>query len=213
MNTLSKAMSSTYFKAAMACRKIRDDVIDEDVIDLYKYCTMYKENFHTFKTIMANVHGIIDIKSFDEWDPTIVAFYDIMNHHVIRQLEIRDLTVEEIPEYRYGLGRNLLCLARLIECKIINTAKMRYILNDLLDPINIGVSFDDYLMHSDKFNDEDDSSIVNKIIAEVIEVNPTIVAEYKSGKEKVIGSLIGQVMKRIKADPTLIKEMLLREMK
>ena len=47
-------------------------------------------------------------------------------------------------------------------------------------------------------------------MTEVIAANPQSVADYKSGKEKAIGFLVGQTMKAMKgkADPAAVNQML-----
>ena len=59
-------------------------------------------------------------------------------------------------------------------------------------------------------NDED---ALRKTLEEVIAANPQAVADYKGGKEKALGALVGQTMKAMKgkANPGRINE-LLREM-
>jgi aspartyl-tRNA(Asn)/glutamyl-tRNA(Gln) amidotransferase subunit B len=55
-----------------------------------------------------------------------------------------------------------------------------------------------------------DASAVDAIVAEVLAANQATVAEYRAGKTKVLGFLVGQVMKasRGKANPTLAEERL-----
>lgn len=55
-----------------------------------------------------------------------------------------------------------------------------------------------------------DSSAIEKIVLEVIEKNPKPVEEYRAGKKKAIGSLVGQVMKltKGKANPQLVNKLL-----
>ena len=59
-----------------------------------------------------------------------------------------------------------------------------------------------------------DVSALEKIIQDVVRSNPQIVNDYKNGKEKAIGSLVGQVMKasKGKADPKLVNELLKKEL-
>jgi len=58
-----------------------------------------------------------------------------------------------------------------------------------------------------------DEGAIRQIVAAVIEQNPQSVADYKAGKEKAIGFLVGQVMKETKgkANPGLVNQ-LLREL-
>lgn len=56
-------------------------------------------------------------------------------------------------------------------------------------------------------NDED---ALRKTIEEIVAANPQSVADYKGGKEKAIGFLVGQTMKAMKgkADPGSVNEIL-----
>ncbi len=55
-----------------------------------------------------------------------------------------------------------------------------------------------------------DSGAIIKVIEEVIKNNPTQVAEYRSGKDKLFGFFVGQVMKAMggKANPVQLNELL-----
>lgn len=60
-----------------------------------------------------------------------------------------------------------------------------------------------------------DSGALEKIIDEVIAKNPQMLADYKSGKEKLFGFFVGQVMKESKgqANPTMVNELLKKKLK
>ena len=55
-----------------------------------------------------------------------------------------------------------------------------------------------------------DADELEKIITKIVEANPSQVAEYKNGKDKLFDFFVGQVMKetRGKANPVLTKEIL-----
>ncbi|MGN1084007.1 MAG: Asp-tRNA(Asn)/Glu-tRNA(Gln) amidotransferase GatCAB subunit B, partial [Lachnospiraceae bacterium] len=55
-----------------------------------------------------------------------------------------------------------------------------------------------------------DAGALQTAINEVMAEQPSIVEEYRAGKEKVFGFLVGQVMKKTKgkADPGLVNELL-----
>ena len=59
-----------------------------------------------------------------------------------------------------------------------------------------------------------DTSAIEKIVAEVIQANPRQVEEFKGGKEKVLGFLVGQVMKasKGKANPGIVNKLLKEKM-
>lgn len=58
-----------------------------------------------------------------------------------------------------------------------------------------------------------DAGALKKVIEEVIANNPKAIADYRGGKEKALGALVGQTMKAMKgkADPASVNQML-REM-
>ena len=59
-----------------------------------------------------------------------------------------------------------------------------------------------------------DSGALEKIIDEVIAKNPQMLADYKSGKDKLFGFFVGQVMKESKgqANPTMVNELLKKKL-
>lgn len=60
-----------------------------------------------------------------------------------------------------------------------------------------------------------DTGFLDKIISDVFKENPQMVADYRSGKEKVFGFLVGQAMKKSlgKGNPKLLNELLLKKLK
>lgn len=60
-----------------------------------------------------------------------------------------------------------------------------------------------------------DRTELDKIIGEVIEENQKTVNEFRAGKERVLGALVGQVMKKThgQANPTLVNEILKEKLK
>lgn len=59
-----------------------------------------------------------------------------------------------------------------------------------------------------------DSGAIETAVDEVLAVNPKTVEEFHSGKEKVLGFLVGQVMKKMKgkADPAKVNELLRKKL-
>lgn len=60
-----------------------------------------------------------------------------------------------------------------------------------------------------------DSSAIEKTIDEIIAANPTQLEQYRSGKDKLFGFFVGQVMKATqgKANPEQVNELLLKKLK
>lgn len=59
-----------------------------------------------------------------------------------------------------------------------------------------------------------DHNAIEKIIDDVLNANPNQVSEFKSGKNKVIGFLIGAIMKvsRGQANPDIVNELLKKKL-
>ena len=60
-----------------------------------------------------------------------------------------------------------------------------------------------------------DEGAIQEVVLKVLEANPQSVADYKGGKDKALGFLVGQAMKetRGKANPKMLNEMFLEELK
>ena len=60
-----------------------------------------------------------------------------------------------------------------------------------------------------------DEGAIKEVVLKVLEANPQSVADYKAGKEKAIGFLVGQAMKETKgkANPQMLNEMFKKEIK
>jgi aspartyl-tRNA(Asn)/glutamyl-tRNA(Gln) amidotransferase subunit B len=59
-----------------------------------------------------------------------------------------------------------------------------------------------------------DTSSIEPVVDEVLKANPAQVAELKGGKDKVMGFLVGQIMKKTggKANPTLVQELIRKKL-
>lgn len=58
-----------------------------------------------------------------------------------------------------------------------------------------------------------DTSAIESIVDQVLQENPTVISDYKAGKNRAFGFLVGQVMKlsRGKASPEIVNELLLKK--
>ena len=59
-----------------------------------------------------------------------------------------------------------------------------------------------------------DEGAIKDVVLKVLEANPQSVADYKGGKDKALGFLVGQAMKetRGKANPQMLNQMFLEEL-
>jgi aspartyl-tRNA(Asn)/glutamyl-tRNA(Gln) amidotransferase subunit B len=63
-----------------------------------------------------------------------------------------------------------------------------------------------------QISDEDE---IKKVVNEILEANPQSIADYKAGKDRALGFLVGQAMKATKgkANPQLLNKLFIEELK
>ena len=59
-----------------------------------------------------------------------------------------------------------------------------------------------------------DEGAIKEVVLKVLEENPQSIADYKGGKDKALGFLVGQAMKATKgkANPQMLNKMFIEEM-
>ena len=59
-----------------------------------------------------------------------------------------------------------------------------------------------------------DESAIKEIVLKILEANPQSIADYKAGKDRALGFLVGQAMKETKgqANPQMLNKMFLEEL-
>ena len=59
-----------------------------------------------------------------------------------------------------------------------------------------------------------DESVIKEVVLKILEANPQSIADYKAGKDKALGFLVGQAMKETKgkANPQMLNKMFLEKM-
>lgn len=102
--------------------------------------------------------------------------------------------------------QNLAKLIALTEKKVINSSVAKEVFEVMfaenVDP--------EQYVEEKGLKTENDEGALKKVLEEVIAANPQSVEDYRNGKEKAIGFLVGQTMKamRGKADPGTVNQML-----
>ena len=102
-------------------------------------------------------------------------------------------------------------LIKLIENEIVYNKQAREIFSRMLE---IDKTASDILKGLNISPIQDDNELIS-IIDEVLTENSQSIIDYKNGKDKVIGYLVGQVMKKTngQANPSKINELVLKELK
>ena len=124
----------------------------------------------------------------------------------LRLLKEKNMDAEDIrisPQH-------LASLVELTEKKVINSSVAKEVFEQMFEDDTDPVRY----VEEKGLKQETDSGAIRAICEKVIADNPQSVADYKAGKEKAIGFLVGQTMKAAKgkADPgtvnSLLKELL-----
>ena len=124
----------------------------------------------------------------------------------LRLLKEKGMEAEDMDFTR----NNLADLIQAVEGGKINQANAKKvfakILEDDVEPIAY-MEKEGLLMVSD-------SGAIEAAVDQVLAENPKTVEEFHSGKEKVLGFLVGQVMKKMrgKADPGMVNELLRKKL-
>ena len=138
-----------------------------------------------------------DIKLAKNW--IIVELFAVLNE---KNIEIKDSPVSP---------KNLAILINQISSGNISGE----IAKEVFDIMIKTGSSADKIIEDKGLKQQSDPEEIKKIIKKVLDKNPEKVSEYKSGKVKLFGFFIGEVMKISagKANPKLVNEILKRELK
>ena len=115
------------------------------------------------------------------------------------------------PEQIRFTPENLAELIALIDDNVIN----RTVAKEVFEAV-----FTDNISPKEYVNEKglsmvSDASELRKVIEQIIEANPKSIEDYKAGKTKAMGFLVGQTMKEMKgkANPAMVNEILLKAVK
>ncbi len=152
------------------------------------------KDFHTTNFIDQSI-------SFSKIDPKKIINYFLSSINVKLNKEKLELSQSNIkPE-------NFCMILDLIENKKIAKQNLKAIVDDIWSTdVDIKKIVDKYL------NDVGlDNDVIDELIKKVILKNEKQVDQYKSGKTKIIGFFVGQVLKDSKgSDPSIIKEKIIK---
>ncbi len=123
-------------------------------------------------------------------------------NELLGRLKERGLEIENSP---VSPGR----LAGLLD-RIADGTISGKIAKDVLDAMMDSDDDADAIIEAKGLKQVTDTAEIDRLIREVIEAHPQQVAEYRAGKERLLGFFVGQVMKasRGKANPALVNERL-----
>lgn len=130
-----------------------------------------------------------------------------INGKVLEVLNKREISIKEFPISPSSLAE----LIVFTQKGVISNKQAREIFDKMLLE---GKKPSDYLNDSEA-SLINDVEIISNHIAKVIEENPSIIYDYKRGKDKAVGFVVGQVMKNTKgrANPNLTNQLIIKMLK
>lgn len=131
-----------------------------------------------------------------------------VNVDVAGYLNKNNIDIESFPMD----AERLAGLVNMVEKSEVNSNQAREIFAKMLEEDVDAQKAKQILGISSQISDE---SFIKKVIDEVLEENPQAIIDFKDGKGRAMGFLVGQVMKKTqgKINPKLTSDMLLEELK
>ena len=144
----------------------------------------------------ACVHAGASAKSASNW----------IQNELLALLNAKNIAIENCSVSPHALTG----LIRLVENRTTTSTTAK---NVLLDMFVTGKSAE-MIVKEKGLTQISDTGLIEKAVEKAIAANPTVVAEFKAGKQKALGALVGAVMKETggKANPQLANEILRRKL-
>ena len=159
--------------------------------------TSEKEISEFFDNVINSDHELKDsAKSISNWITT----------ELFSLLKKDNLEISKSPISPRNLGE----LIKLVNTNIISGKIAKDVLVDMYNTNNTATS----IVEKKGLKQLTDTSEIDKIINSVLDENKEMVSQYKSGKNKLLGFFVGQVMKETKgkANPKMLNELLLNKL-
>ncbi len=159
--------------------------------------------------IITNSKKLADI--FEEAISLGAAPKKVSNWLMVETMRLMKEAGMDADELSFS-AKNLAAIIKMVDDKVINGTVAKEVFEkvfaDDIDPVKY--------VEENGLKTVNDEGALTKTIEEIVAANPKSVEDYKSGKEKAIGFLVGQTMKAMKgkADPgevnRILKEILAR---
>lgn len=125
---------------------------------------------------------------------------------ISRILNEKEMEPDQIPFTAEQLGKTIL----LIENGTISSAIAKKVVTELFEnPQN-----PEEMIKAKGWIQISDEGAIKEVVMQVLEANPQSIADFKGGKDKALGFLVGQAMKATKgkANPQMLNKMFLEEL-
>ena len=117
---------------------------------------------------------------------------------------------EEEPEDLKFSGEELGELVSLIDKGTISSAIAKKVLEELFNEVKMPSK----IIEEKGWIQISDEGAIREVVSKILDANPQSIADYKAGKDKALGFLVGQAMKETKgkANPQLLNKLFLEEL-
>ncbi|MBP3708463.1 MAG: Asp-tRNA(Asn)/Glu-tRNA(Gln) amidotransferase subunit GatB [Clostridia bacterium] len=125
---------------------------------------------------------------------------------ISRILNEKEMEPDQIPFTAEQLGKMIV----LIEKGTISSAIGKKVLTELFENPNDP----EEIVKANGWIQISDESAIKEVVMQVLEANPQSIADFKAGKDKALGFLVGQAMKATKgkANPQMLNKMFIEEL-
>ena len=129
---------------------------------------------------------------------------------ISRILNEEELEPENIP----FTGKELAQLVELIDKGTISSAIGKKVLEELFTYNKETMKMPEEIIKEKGWIQISDEGAIKEIVMQILEANPQSIADYKAGKDRALGFLVGQAMKQTKgkANPQMLNKMFIEEL-
>ena len=195
--------------------KLSDKFVDDAIASCPELAESKKERYlNEFKLNEYDASLLVsdkDISSYYDKCAKLTKQYKIlanwMNVDVLSYLNKNNVTINEFPLS----PEQLISLINIIEKNEVSSNQAKAIFAKMVEEKCDAQKARQILGISSQISDE---SFIKNVIKEVLDENPQSIKDYKEGKDRALGFMVGQVMKKTqgKVNPKMTSEMLLKEL-
>ena len=130
---------------------------------------------------------------------------------ISRILNEKEMEPENIP----FTGKELAKLIQLIEKGTISSSIGKKVVEELFECDSKNVKDPEKIIEEKGWIQISDETKIKEVVMQILEANPQSIADYKAGKDRALGFLVGQAMKATKgkANPQMLNKMFIEELK
>ena len=130
---------------------------------------------------------------------------------ISRIINEKEMEPEQIP----FTGKELSKLVLLIDKGTISSAIGKKVVEELFTFDKESMKDPEDIIKEKGWIQISDEGAIKEVVMKILEANPQSIADYKAGKDKALGFLVGQAMKETKgkANPQMLNKMFIEELK